>query len=185
MINNHDKLLPFYDHWCPLVRFYWHQVLKGIVRQIEANSQELILDFGCGKQRLKSLLQNHNIIGYDIIREFSDVSDYTVLRPHTIICSHVLEHMEMSQLLNTLDNFIRMKPKLLITAQPTDNWLARISNLIGRPGYLSRDLRPIDHKLRINEIHKLLTQYFCLISQENIFTLTIMSKWRPKGQSLE
>ena len=180
MMNNCDDLLPHYNHWLPPVRFYWNSVLKGIIQQIEASPQELILDFGCGQQRLKRCLSSYNIIGYDIIEECSDVSDYTALRPHTIVCSHILEHLEMPQLLNTLDNFNHMAPKFLITALPTENWLSKISNLFGRPEYLNSDLRPVDHKLKISEIHNLLLRYYCLISQENILTLTIISKWKPK-----
>ena len=50
--------------------------MVGIIRQIEAAENELILDFGCGNQRLKRYLPKHTIIGYDIINEYSDIDDY-------------------------------------------------------------------------------------------------------------
>ncbi len=44
-----DNLQPHYDHFLPIVRFYWHRVLKNIVQMIGASREDLILDFGCGK----------------------------------------------------------------------------------------------------------------------------------------
>lgn len=176
-----EELQPHYEHWLPIVRFYWHRVIMGIVQQIEASEKELILDFGCGKQCLKRYLPGYNIIGYDIIKEYSDIVDYKILWPHTIVCSHVLEHMEMPQLFEVMDNFrVMERQKFLITAQPTENWLSKISNLIGRPGCLKSDLRPIDHKLSIREIHEALSKLYKLKNQSNIFTLTVISKWVPK-----
>ena len=177
---NQEKLQPHYEHCLPIVRFYWHRVIKGVVQQIEANEKELILDFGCGQQRLKQYLPGYNIIGYDTIKEYSDIVDYKFLRPHTIVCSHVLEHMNMPQLIETINNFRCMEGhKFLITAQPTENWLSKISNLIGRPGCLKSNLSPIDHKLSMREIHGSLSKFYKLKNRTNILALTVISKWVP------
>jgi hypothetical protein len=176
-----EKLQPPYNHWLPLVRFYWHHVMMGIVQQVEADKKKLILDFGCGKQRLKHYLPRHDIIGYDIIKEYSDIIDYKILQPHTIVCSHVLEHLEPPQFLEAIYNFKNvLKPMYLITAQPTENWLSKISNLISRPRCLKSDFRVLDHKLSIKEIHGTLSKYYKLKARSNIFTLTIISKWAQK-----
>lgn len=177
MVSN-EKSQPPYKHWLPIVRFYWHRVMIGIVKQIEADKKELILDFGCGEQRLKHYLTGYNIIGYDIIKKYSDIVDYKILQPHTIVCSHVLEHMEMPQFLEIIDNFKGMgRQKFLITAQPTENWLSKISNLIARPEFLGSSLRPIDHKLGIGEIHETLSKFYNLKDRNNVLALTIISKW--------
>ena len=181
MMFSDEKLQPPYEHWLPIVRFYWHRVMTGIVKQIEASEKELILDFGCGKQYLKYYLPCNNIIGYDIIKKYSDIIDYKILQPHTIVCSHVLEHMGMPQLLETIYNFKGMgNQKFLITAQPTENWLSKISNLIGRPRFLKSNLRALDHKLKIREIHETLSKFYKLKTRSNVLTLTIISKWMPK-----
>lgn len=70
-IKGNEFRYPFYDHPFPLVRFYWHKVISTIVSQLEVVC-DLILDFGCGKQRLKQYLLNYNIIGYDIDNTLSD-----------------------------------------------------------------------------------------------------------------
>ncbi len=153
----------------------------GIVKQIEASEKELILDFGCGEQRLKQYLPSLNIIGYDIVKKYSDIADYKILQPHTIICSHVLEHMKMPQLLETIDSFKGMtEQKFLITAQPTENWVSKISNLIGRSECLKSGLRPIDHELGIREVHETLSKFYKLKARSNVLTLTIISKWVPR-----
>ncbi len=173
-----EELQPPYEHWLPIVRFYWHHVMIGIVQQLEANEKELILDFGCGKQRLKHYLPCHNIIGYDIIKEYSDIIDYKILQPHTIVCSHILEHLEMDQFLETIDNFRSMRGvKFLITAQPTENWLSKISNLMENSKYLKTDLKPICHKLCLRDIHETLSKFYKLKDRSNILTLTVISKW--------
>ena len=152
--------------------------MKNIVQMIEVSKNDLILDFGCGKkQHLKSYLPGYKIIGYDIKKEYSDISDYRPLKPHTIVCSHVLEHLEKEQLLKISEDFKKMRPKFIITAQPTENLLSKICNLIGRPTYLGKDFRVKDHILRITDIHKMLSGSFQLKSRRNILTLTLISKW--------
>ncbi len=175
--RNQDKFLPHYDHPLPFVRSYWHRVMQEVVNQIEAKEDELIFDFGCGKQRLKQYLPGYKIIGYDTIKEYSDIADYRTLRPHTIVCSHVLEHMDKSQLISTIEDFMRMRPQCLITAQPTENFLSRLSNLFGRPTALTKDLRPLDHRLKMCEVHHILSEYFFLKSRCAVWTLTVISKW--------
>ncbi|KPK97973.1 MAG: hypothetical protein AMJ95_06590 [Omnitrophica WOR_2 bacterium SM23_72] len=174
-----EKLLPHYDHPLPFVRLYWHRVMQELVKQIDAKEDELIVDFGCGKQRLKRYLPGHNIIGYDPIKEYSDIADYRVLRPHTIVCSHVLEHMDRPQLISIIEDFMRMGLKCLITAQPTENFLSRLSNLLGRPTVITQNLRPLDHRLKMSEVHDILCEHFLLKSRCSVWTLTVISKWSP------
>lgn len=176
-MTNRDAALPFYEHSFPPVRFYWHSVLKGIVDSIEADKSQLILDFGCGRQQLKKYLPSHYIIGYDIVREYSDVTDFSTLTPHTIICSHVLEHMALDELYSVLQQFKVMNPACLITAQPTENWLSKISNLIGRSGGITSDLRAKDHRVTMIQVHDAVSNFFKLKSRINILSLTIISKW--------
>jgi hypothetical protein len=176
--DNFKQLQPHYDHFFPLVRFYWHNVMKGIGTMIETPFEETILDFGCGSEkRLKKYLPQQNVIGYDIIRKFSDVYDYGLFNPHTIVCSHVLEHLHIEELTVVLDNFINSGAKFIITAQPTENLFSRLCNLVGRPQCLGKGLRPKDHILTIEQIHKALSSLFELKARKDVLTLTIISKW--------
>ena len=176
--NLSEKLQPPYSHFIPIVRFYWHNVMKNIVKMLDTPKECLILDFGCGKEQyLKKYLPGYNIIGYDIVRKFSDVDDFRHLRPYAIVCSHVLEHLEEHELLETIGFFKKMCPRVIITAQPTENLLARVCNFLWTAGYLKNDFRLKSHKLRINEIHEILYSFLKLEDRKNIFTLTVISKW--------
>jgi len=176
-----EKLQPAYNHFIPLVRFYWHNVMKNIAGMAEASKEDLILDFGCGKkQYLKNYLPGYNIIGYDIVKEFSDIDDFGHLGPYIIVCSHVLEHLEEEKLFETIEIFKKMNPKFIITAQPTENLLSRVCNFLWAAKYLKNDFRLKSHKLKINEIHKILSNFFKLECRKDVFMLTVISKWTIK-----
>lgn len=120
----------------------------------------LILDFGCGRQYFKKTSSFKNVIGYDIVPEFSDVSDYSTLKPDIILCNH------------TLEDFKRMKPKFIITGIPTENMISKACAMIGKPhGYF-------EHKTSITRIHREMTKRFNLLSRKNVMTLTMVSKWQ-------
>jgi hypothetical protein len=155
--------------------------MKGIAVMTETPLDETILDFGCGSEkRLKKYLPQHNVICYDIIKEFSDVYDYYTLNPHTIVCSHVFEHLHIKELIDTLDSFRNLGAKFIISAQPTENLLSQLCNLIGRPQCLGKGLRVKDHILTIERVHKALSNLFELKARKEVLTLTIISKWAIK-----
>lgn len=163
-----------YNHPFPIVRFYFRRVLSTAVAKLNSlPKNSLILDFGCGRQYLKKYLRDSKlrIVGYDIVSEFTDVQDYTSLKPDAIFCNHVLEHLNIAELRKTLDNFKKMKPKFIIIGIPTENFISRLCAAIGKPhGYF-------EHKTKINTIHDELHSRFNLLDRKNIMTLTIISKW--------
>jgi len=170
-----------YNHWFFPARLYWITVQKSVADLICCSHATTILNFGCGEDRiLEKYLPEHNVIGYDIIKEYSDIDDYRKLRPHTIVCSHVLEHLELSELERTLDTFIAMAPRYIITAQPTENIVSKISWLFSGKKRLTKNLRPAEHKLTINEVHSSLNKRFIMQEKKNVLTLTVTTKWLLK-----
>lgn len=162
-----------YNSPIPIVRFYFRKVMSEIINILkDVPPTSPILDFGCGRQDLKRKLNFKNIIAYDVISEFSDIADYRCIIPDIIVCNHVLEHLNIMELRETLDNFKKMKPKLIITGIPTENLLSRLCAMIGRPhGYF-------EHKTEIKIIHSELSKRFTLLERRNVMTLTIISKWQ-------
>lgn len=164
-----------YCHPFPLVRFYFRSILSAATDKLSSlPDSSLILDFGCGRQYLKKYLKDSKfrIVGYDIISEFTDIQDYASLKPDVIFCSHVLEHLDVFELRQALNNFKTMNPKFIITAIPTENFISRFCAWIGKPhGYF-------EHKIRIKTIHNELSKHFILLERKNIMTLTVVSKWK-------
>lgn len=162
-----------YNSPVPFVRFYFRRIMCEILKMLKNfPSGSLILDFGCGRQYLKIIADFKNIIGYDVISELSDTRDYRYLKPDIIICNHVLEHLDVEELKEALDNFRKMQPLFIITGIPTENLLSRFCAMIGRPhGYF-------EHKSKMKLIHDELGKRFTLLESKNIFTLTILSKWK-------
>ncbi len=66
-----------------------------------------------------------------------------------------------------------------------DRQFSLICNLIGRPRCLGKDFRVIDHKLRIEQIHSILSDTFGLRKRKNIMTLTVISKWLVQNKIME
>lgn len=166
----------FKEDYCsaiPLVRFYFRRIMDVILSMLEGIPQEsLVLDFGCGRQFFKKISGFKNVVGYDIVSEFSDIKDYRILYPEVIICNHVLEHLDIIELRETLDNFKMMGPKIIITGVPTENIISRICTMIGR------SQSHFGHKTKIGIIHRELNKRFVLLRRKNILTLTVVSVWK-------
>ncbi|MBU2102261.1 MAG: methyltransferase domain-containing protein [Candidatus Omnitrophota bacterium] len=177
MDESHSSQPP-YNHWFPLVRFYWYRVQSVVAGLVDCSHDGVILDFGCGKEKiLKKNLSGHTVIGYDVIKEFRDIDDYRKIRPQVIVCSHVLEHLGPAELERTLEDFIAMGPRYIITAQPTENNISRLSWFFSGKKELTKKLTLLEHKLTIDKIHSVLAKYFILQERKNVLTLTVVSKW--------
>jgi len=161
-----------YDSKNPIVRFYFRSIISTVVKFIEkCPNKELILDFGCGQQFLKKNY-HFNVIGYDIIPEYTDVKNYVDLKPDIIICNHSLEHLSKNDLIHTLNNFLKIKPKNLIIALPTENIFSKIGSLLFRPGSHRQ------HKTKASFIEQELAKRFYMIDKNNLYTLTVISNWK-------
>lgn len=156
----------------PLVKFYFRSIITKVVKFIEkCPDRKLILDFGCGQQFLKKNYR-YNIIGYDIVPEYTDIKNYTNLKPDIIVCNHSLEHLNKNDLIHTLDNFLKIKPKNLIIALPTENMFSKIGVCLLRPGAHK------NHKTKAFHIEAELFKRFELVEKRNLLTLTVVSRWR-------
>lgn len=112
----------------------------------------MILDFGCGHGHLKKRLKGLNVVGYDIIPELSDVSDYRGLVPSQIVLSGVLEHLYGQEIETLIKEFKQMNPKAsLLVYLPTENWVSKIAiRLAGQKN--AHD----DHISKFQEINRII-----------------------------
>lgn len=109
--------------------FGWHytSLIKNVVKMAGLEGNERILDFGCGHQELRAYLpKSCTYIAYDIIPEFSDVTEFRNLKNIDVVfCNAVLEHLNKNDLRNLLQDFKKMKIKKLAVWFPNDNTLQR------------------------------------------------------------
>ena len=162
-----------HGHKNPLVRLYFNWKWNIAIKLADLNKDDLILDFGCGTQELKRKLPNHNVIGYDLTPEHSDVKNYTEISPTKIFALDVLEHIPKKELEKIFKNFQKMNKKFaLITIIPTENWVSRkLRKLISKPERVS------DHVTTIKEILDLLKKYFKLEKKRNFFTISYIGRF--------
>src|SRR3989339_824924 len=112
------------DYWLGPAKIYHSALITAVIKLGNLREENgLILDFGCGVGHLKKLLPGKNIIGYDIIPELSDVSDYKNLKPNKIVLISVLEHLHLNEIDKLLQEFLAMNPQAdLIVLLPTENF---------------------------------------------------------------
>ena len=163
----------------PLITHYFHKILKESVGIAKVKDFDRVLDFGSGECYLEAHLPlSSDYMAYDIrfLGAGSPyVGDYTKTNPDIIFAIHVLEHLTLEELGNTLKNFVRMRPKKIITAIPTGNALSRLgASLTGVTGMIKHE-----HKLNIRQIHTEIRRHFIPQSKAGVLTMTKIVLWRP------
>lgn len=159
-----------------LLKHYYNKSINTAIKFLRsvANNGTLILDFGCGPGILKERLPNHNIVGYDVDSRFGDVEDFKTIKPEVIFSHHVLEHLEERELKKVINEFYKMEPKYLILGEPTENMVGRV----GRKILKMRTYEEMGHQVNLKTIYSYLENYFDLIEERDVYTLTKVSKWR-------
>lgn len=113
MGRNTDNIDYRKDYYSGFARIYFDKILETIIKFGNLTEEKgLILDYGCGVGHLKKKLQDRYVVGYDIIPEFSDISDYKGLTPRKIVLSGVLEHLYLNEIETLLNEFLEMNPEM-------------------------------------------------------------------------
>ena len=145
----------------------------------QLNEKGLVLDFGCGKNHLKKMLKNKQVIGYDIVKEYTDIEDYTILKPSKIVCNSVLEYLTSTELRTTITNFKKMNDKaILIVSLPTKNLLSKfLMFILKRPSHSK-------HKLNLDEVNKIITEQYILVKSKTVMTMAKIRKYQVIGRNI-
>ena len=103
-------------------QFYFDNILRTSIDIGDLNNEcNTILDFGCGHQRLKALSSNNRIVGYDKIKEFSDIDDWTSATFNTFLAIEVFYSMTVAE--------IRHVMEILITCEGLEKLVVGTSRL--------------------------------------------------------
>jgi cyclopropane fatty-acyl-phospholipid synthase-like methyltransferase len=169
-----------YDHRNPLVRSYFRRIASKAVKFLNLRDGDFLLDFGCGKKKFKGFLdaekRKFRYVGFDIVPELSDLKDYTKTNPDKVACIHVMEHMTKKEIDAFVDYLVNKKIGMLVVALPTENWLSKAGIFL-----FQKNVGHVDHFLRYREIHNILKERLLLVRSANIFTMTVVSEWKPKS----
>jgi len=157
MANNSTTIDYRDDYYKGFSRIYFNRILKTIIDFGDLrNEKDIILDFGCGTGHLKKMLPDSNVIGYDIIPELSDITEYKNLSPEKIVLSGVLEHIHHSEIEILLKEFIKMNSRAeLLVFLPTENFISKIAmHVAGQAN--AHD----DHVSGYKQINQMIEKYY-------------------------
>lgn len=157
MAKNSDNIDYREDYYKGLSKLYFEKILSTLISFGNLyNEKGLILDFGCGVGHLKKRLKGKKVVGYDIIPELSDVSDYRKLKPAKIVLSGVLEHIYLDKIEKILNDFNQMnKNAELLVFLPTENFISKIAMVLAGESHAHDD-----HVSKYKEINALIEKYY-------------------------
>ena len=154
------------DYYKGFARIYFNKILKTIINYGKLKTESgIILDFGCGVGHLKKTLKKNNIVGYDIIPELTEISNYKNIKASKIVLSGVLEHLYLDETTTLLKDFRRISAEAdLLIYLPTENFFSKIAmHLAGEKN--AHD----DHVSKYKEINKIIEKYYKLKKRKYIF----------------
>ena len=177
MGKNSNKIDYREDYYKGLSKIYFQKILNTIIDFGDLNNEKgMILDFGCGVGHLKKRLKGKNVVGYDIIPELSDVSDYRKLKPSKIVLSGVLEHVYLDEIDKILKNFMRMnKHAMLLVFLPTENSISKIAMFLAGESHAHDD-----HVSKYKDINRLIEKYYYPQKRKYLFlNMAQITKYVP------
>lgn len=154
------------DYYRGFSKIYFNRILEKIIEYGDLRSEPgLILDFGCGLGHLKNKLAGQKIVGYDIIPELSDVSDWRSLAPDQIVMSGVLEHLYGQEIESLIEELRSKNPRAsLLVYLPTENRISKIAmRLAGQKN--AHD----DHVSKYQEVNRIIEKNYNLDKRCYIF----------------
>ncbi len=153
------------DYYKGFAKIYFNRILETIIKLGDLRKEAgLILDYGCGKGHLKRKLGD-KVIGYDIVPELTETSDYRNLKPAQIVLNNVLEHLYPEEIKNLLIDFERMNQRaILLICLPTENRVSKI--MMRMAGYKSAH---DDHVAGYREINKIIEEKYSPVKRRYLF----------------
>jgi hypothetical protein len=157
--------------------YYFRFLIGQIIKLGKLKRSDItILDFGCGEGRLKQILKSSKVIGYDVVRDLSDINDWRTLDFDVLVANEVFYTFKRDDL-NKLLIELKQKNKSLelIVGISRQGFLNKIGMyLLGRPKAHSNT------KLTPKEEMNILKQHCFVLKEVNILFLAYIFVLRFK-----
>lgn len=168
--NNEKRITKFSkdfskDYYVGLKRFYFYRILKKIIEIGNFKNREIkILDFGCGINKLKTLLPN-KVVGYDIQPELTEIDDWKKAKFDVIVANAVFYLMTEKELKDFLGELYKHNPTLeLIFVTSKRNIINKVLK-----SFASEQDAWADIKLQREDELKILMERMTMIKKINVY----------------
>lgn len=158
-------------------KFYFDEIINSAIRIGDLrNSSKVILDFGCGHQRLKQLSKSSAIVGYDINPNFSDIKDWRGLNFSTFVAIEVFYSMspiELNDLMLELYSRAGINELIVGTSR---------LGLLNKIGMLLTGKRTAHDFVKTSPTEELaiISKYFKAVESRSIWGLCDVRKFKKK-----
>ncbi len=160
----------------PIAKIYFKSIYKNAVKMAELRPDDTCLDFGCGSQSLRAYIRCKNYIGYDILPEFSDISDYRKTKPTVVFALAVLEHLTDKEIAEFADWLCLAKPRRIVISMPCDYFTNRFFKFITGRDFIN-DIEHINHWKNTGRI---LIKKLRLLGYKRVWMMQWISSWEPR-----
>ena len=157
-----------FTEYSGLSKYYFQHLLRMIVKVGRLKRHGVfVLDFGCGSGELKRLLGSEKVVGYDLIQELSDLSDWREADFNLLVANQVFYSFNREELNLLLCELRRLKPELeLVVGISRRGLLNNIGKfLFGRPSAHSAA------RLSSTEELSILLEYTEIMDKQAVLTL--------------
>jgi SAM-dependent methyltransferase len=166
------------DCYSGLKGIYFFRILKTIIRLGALDRRDIsILDFGCGTGQLRHLLPG-KVIGYDIIPELSEISNWRMAQFDVVVANEVFYLFHAQELRHFLAQLRRVNPSAELLVGISRQGLVNnvLKHLAGEPdSHLGTKLGP-------KEELELLTEELEILDRASVFQLCDVYYMRYKDR---
>lgn len=179
LISNQDMLNFDHDYHqyrkSRIVSFYHNLMLKRCCNLIMKNNISRVLDYGCGKARLKTFLPNNvSYEGFDLVKELCTIHDPFVKEYDCIFALQVMMLLEKSEILDLVTKF-HLHSNWLVVMIPSRNFFKDhiLDRLLGLKNNRDNWVNSSPH-----EIYTLISKKFTYQNKKNFFGLNEITLWK-------